>query len=403
MRSSPVVLLPLLVLATAGCLGGATGEEAPAPGADGLAPAGAPPAGASPGGAWQSLQLPGSLNRVAWTEEGTFALQDHGAPVGHTLAMAGMPRTNRHSYDLTTDLPQGMPVRITAQVDAAMTRGDMDLWLNAGENEFWTGDWDAPRGGYTRFEAVVVRDTADPVVVVVQYDEVEPGPAVAYTLAVEVVADPSAFPVGLPYGILAPPGTLLRLSYAHRDVPGPDRAPSEVLLWGPDDAPLLRASFVDGAYDLVLPEAAPGEYVLAFRQGRGDVAIQAQVPAGAEVAIRRLGATLTMGDPVVLPPGQEEVAWTFDVRQPPLLVGFFTMGEPLVSSSIGGRLVGPGGEVLFEFAATDGPFLMPGFGADTGYGAPGVVPGAYAALATFGHHAGQAPPQVAHYVIGWQR
>lgn len=377
MRSAWVLVASVAVLAT-GCVGA---PDAPVaiesePFALDATGAGAPPAVAA---------FPGDVHvdSTLWAN-GTYRVEEQGDWVGLARDLAGQPQAGLRWLDLSALVPLGVPARVVAEVDADVTRGDVDLWIDAPEEAWWAGDRDTPLGGWSRVEVTLLRTTSDPVRVGLYYDEAEPAAEFAYTLFAEVHADSDLLRPGVA-AALEVPSEGARWTVEAETL----REDAALLVFDPDDAFVGRFALADGATEIALDEAPAGEYVVVLSEGAARARITVE---GIAATLRPVGWEYVEKEGTTAADGK--MRWTFSTDRVPIQAGiFFRSGA--AANDVDVRLASPDRELVAE-RWTGGPWLNvdPVFGSFFGWmtdvAAEGLVAGAYEASAEFGANAGDA-------------
>lgn len=336
------------------------------------------------------------VDTTLWSN-GTFTIAQHGRPVG---LLPGLPSEVVEPrgvvrFDVTEHVPVGLPVRLIAEVDAQVGRGDVDLWPEIPDGEWRTGRWETPFGGWSRIEIGFTHLAPGPVAVLLAYDEMDEQAEFPYTLSVRIVADPELVVHGIVTGVTLPADPTLRVELVDEPREGVTEAP-RLMVFSPDDE-YLGAFPLDESTSLDLPAGSPsGEYVLLLSQRSGRNA--RLLVGGGSATLRAMEQEPAMGD-VVLGDAAGHVRWSTTYDRVPLLAGLM-FRSPNVAMNVLVRLTGPEG-VLFEDRVDDGPWVgarLPDgssfdnwFGWDSLYGAPGLAAGAYEGEVTFDHAAGHEP------------
>ncbi|HUR69493.1 MAG TPA: hypothetical protein VM370_09620 [Candidatus Thermoplasmatota archaeon] len=389
MRGRSAIAAALLMIA-AGCMGAA--DEAPTAVATPDADAGV--VVAPDGTVLSPAHFAGAtaVDLTTWYN-GTFTVQDLSRPVpfGPGPSDLGLVPPPFKRIDITKDVPTGVPVRIIAQVDAAITQGDVDLWPEVPDGEWRTGNWDTPRGGHSRVEVGIAHESSDPVAIVLAYDEAEPAQEFAYTLSVRIVSDPTLLVNGIVTGVTLPaePRLSIELVGEKREREIFDRI--DVMAFAPDDTYLGSFPLAEsGASEVAFPAGSPaGEYVFLLTQGGRNARILV-ADANGSAPMRAVGQEFVNGD-VVVGDASGHAKWTTDYDRVPLLVGL-NFRSPNAAQNVAVKLDGPKGPLLddaieggpwMSVRLPDGTSISDGFGWDTGYGAPGLDKGTYTHEVTF--------------------
>lgn len=342
---------------------------------------------------------------------GTFKIEQHRRVGPLPGAAPAQQAGSVLEFDITKLVPQGIPTLVIAEVDAELAQGDLDLGMNVPDGEWRTGNWNTPSGGFSRFETGIVHTSADPISVVLAYDEVEPQPEFAYTLSIRVVSDPALLLNGIVSAATLPADAKLEVEAIGeaRDA-GPEVEAFALHVFGPDDALVGSFPLASGATPIALPAGSPaGEYVLLLSQGGRNARVLVE---GAPAPMRALGIEWLSGEMAELDAtGHGTVSATFD--KAPLLVGvFFT--APNVARSMQFAMTGPKGPLFsgsdgssdlpwLSFGVPGGPMFMNAWGWDSLWGAPELVPGAYQADIAFESGAGAQPAVAQVYAAFFQR
>lgn len=325
-----------------------------------------------------------AASETIWSN-GTFTIEQAGWPIG-VLTQGALMGDNPRRIDITAAVPQGVPTLVTVEVDASVGAGDVDIWLDAPEIEIWSGVFDTPFGGWSRFEMSIVHVSSESIAVVLGYDEHDDQPSFDYTLRIDVASDPSLLLPGVAVGVPMGPGDALHLE------PLDAAKETNAALYDPADAHLGRVRVAAGAPTLALAADAPaGEYVVMLSGDASPARASLTGPSLERAAGRVLAQTFREGAPVPID-GADEVRWTFDEATAPLqvFVGIVIDGA---MTAFSGSVASPTGS-LFDFAF-QGPDVAAGFayGMRTMMGAEGLVPGTYTVAIT---------PQAAVQASAWE-
>ncbi|MDX1611851.1 MAG: hypothetical protein R3185_05740, partial [Candidatus Thermoplasmatota archaeon] len=391
MRSA--VALLVLLAALTGCIGG---DQVETQGSDAsptanLSSEGAtlPGTEAMPAGFLESEPL----DAVRW-ENGSFHVTEHSYPKGMITGIAGEYDPDRRSFDISDMVPTGVPVTLTAEVNADLGEGDVDLWIQADPGAIWSADYDTPYGGYSRIEVTLVYTGQAPVEVVVRYDEIDDSESFDYTLSIRATHDPMVLPPGLPVE-LALPGPASTVQVEAPDADGEAAA----MLFDPDDQLVERVDLSGGQATFELAEdAQAGDYVLFITESSG---LSTVTVLGAEqpVSLTPTKQAIAYGEPVSGSGGQ--ASWTFEVPRAPLQAGIFWSHEGIAGDATG-SLVTPAGEALH--LATAGHLTITGsYGMLSDMGEAKLVAGTYEASAGFSPYAGPSEPTAMHVLVFYER
>lgn len=298
-----------------------------------------------------------------------------GAPIRSPLT------TPLVSLDVTDLVPRGVPVILVAEVQAAMTQGDVDIFFAIPPDDFRNGAFDAPRGGFTRAEQGLVRSGQDPVLLNLVYDEAEPAAEVPYTLFASVEFDPTVVRAAFPVGVTLPPGAsevVVELVGARRDFAFDLDVPN-LMVWAPDDSFVGHFPLREALNPIPLPSAEGGEHVLLLSQGGRSMRLltNGTVPA----PLRAMPQTFHRSEPHAdaTPQGVE---WTTTYDRVPMLAG--VVFEPTtLTPEVSVAITNAAGTLLEGTVA--GPWvhvpqvpqagLVTRFGWDSAYGVPGLAAG----------------------------
>lgn len=376
-----------LVLLLSGCVGEGKPESTP-PGDDveTLTAVTQDPAG----NALARFDLDEAVHKTLWAN-GTYQVQEHFFPVYWVPGNAGLvPPPGIRILDISSEVPRGVPVRVIAEVNAEVTDGDVDLWINAPFNEVWSGTWDTPQGGFSRIELRFVHTTDDPVGVGLFYDEVDPSVEFPYTLRVDILAEPQLVLSAVGAAIDVPMDEAKLLVTVEETEPD-----SALLVWEPDFELLGRFGLKEGTTEVPIPTS--GEHLLLLTQGTGDAVVSVE---GVTEAPRLRAAQQEVVEFVGEAPSSP-VSWTFEAERAPIQMGFF--GESgTVATDFTGSLSSPKGKLLdvqFEGGPWVRPFMGFGIGEWTLMGADGLVKGAYEANVAFAQAAGPDPIHYGHFIV----
>lgn len=398
MRAFTLAVL-LVVAGLAGCLGGEDadgGEAGPtAPSTPGGGGDGEP--GTEPGQSLTDLrfEIDDPVSEIVW-ENGTFQITDHSHPLVNQAVHDASP--DRREIDLTPLVPQGVPVVLTAEVDAEMGEGDVDIFFEIPSGEIWSGETDTPYGGYSLIEATVLHTSSDPITLVLRYDEVDDSASFDYTLRYSVSYEPGLVPDGVPVGVPVPEeATGLRVEF------GDEREGRSVLVWDPQDTFLGRFDPGDERVTLPLDGEAPrGEHVVLLAAGSGPAHISLAGTEQDPGPLRALLQEIVFGQPHQAASGESEITWSFQTDRAPLQAGIFWDSSE-VSQNTRGSLASPTTE-LFSMEIQDDPWIGGlGFGMLTEVGAPGLVAGSYEASVAFDENAGPSPMEATHALVFYDR
>ncbi len=396
MRALAAVLL--LTAGLAGCLGGEDGSagttgteiESASTGGDDAGLPEAPPQ------APVAFTDDAPTHEVAW-ENGTFQITEHSYPKGMVTGLAGEYDPDRRQIDLTPLVPQGRPVVLTAEINADVGEGDVDIWIDAPSEEVWAAAYDTPYGGYSSIQITLIHTSSDPITLNVRYDEIDDSQSFDYTLRYAAHSDPGLLPAGVPVGIEVPEDAVgLRAEFTDAS---DGRA---VAVWAPDDSFIGRFEPGDERFTLPVDETgATGEYVVMLAEGSGPARISLVGVGETTTKLRPLGQVFETGPGVEAGPGETEVSWTFEVDRVPLQAGL-SWSASEVSQDTAASLSSPETELL-GLSVSDGPWVGAGFGILTSMGAQGLTAGTYEAHVSFGENAGPSGMNANHVLVFYDR
>lgn len=346
-----IVLAAALVLA--GCLAG-PGAGPSANGTDGGGDGSQPEDQGSPGGSGPldvssaAFSFPGNATDVVRWKNGSFQPQEACFPAGCFASFVTGDRTAEQRLDLSEEVPPGTPTRISLNLtwdpnDASVFQ-PFYLSLSTDDTRILRQRRAAAPGEpYYRLDAVVVRDPGGSVGAAVQYNLPEPEVDKTYALRAAVTADPRVVPTDAPVALPVPEGAeKLRLVPANGTV--------RAMLWGPNDTYLGPIEIEAAPYEVPLPGAEGGTYVLYLLAPSGGVTVVSPTAPVGNLSV--LDTTTTESGPKGRPLPDQPVEWTFDRDRVPLGVGIW-LGDGTArwySSWEGsGSIASPDGTV-FRFA-----------------------------------------------------
>lgn len=395
MRAWAVPLL-LLTAGLAGCIGGQDAAD------DGLDDPNGQATGADTAqGPAEDLLAPVVFDatepsqEVRW-ENGTFDITEHSHPKGIATGVVGEYDPDRREIDLTPMVPTGVPAVLTAEINAELGQGDVDLWIDAPDEEIWASDYDAPYGGYTSLAVTIIHTSSEPITLNVRYDEIDDSTGFDYTLRYAAHVDPGLLPAGVPVGVEVPEeATGLRVDFE-------DEAEGRaVAFWGPDDSFIGRFE-PDQRFTLPVDEiGAPGEYVVMLPEGSAPARISLVGLTEAPDRLRPLTQDIQFGTPQQASGGETELSWSFQADRVPLQAGLFWEGSE-VSQDTQASLASPTAH-LIGLDIDGGPWLGAGFGTITDMGVAGLTTGTYEAQVSFGETLGSSGMTANHVLVFYDR
>lgn len=335
-------------------------------------------------------------HEVAW-ENGTFQITEHSYPKGVVTSLVDEYDPDRRQIDLTPLVPIGVPVVLTAEINAELGEGDVDIWIDAPNEEIWAASADTPYGGYSSLEVTLIHTSSDPITLNVRYDEIDDSQSFDYTLRYAAHVAPGLLPPGVPVGLEVPDAA----TGVQIDLVGAEDQPA-VMLWDPQDTFLGRLSPTGDRLIRVLePEDPRGEHVVMLAEGSGPARISLLGVEQAPADLRPLSQDIQTGPGIEAGPGETEVAWSFEVDQVPLQAGIFWSGSE-VSQDTQASLASPAAN-LIGLDISGGPWLGAGFGTITDMGAEGLTTGTYEAQISFGQTAGPSDMTANHVLVFYDR
>lgn len=298
-------------------------------------------------GALGSLRFPfpdDATNTTLWAN-GSYEVSQSRFPVGMTTEEATEDQPWQTRIDITDDVPRGGPVLVVAEVNAETTKGDwpvggdVDLWLETASENWISGEFDAPYGGYTRFEVLVWRATDDPIEVVLQYDESDSSGSFDYTLRVDLLSNPTLLPLDTPVAAALGTGSTATVTA--------EEGTMDLLVWDPDDTFLGR--FSGGEVVLETSEnATAGDHVLmATGEASGFRVRTSEADGAAEPGLRMLGTAWEDHEWHRIEP-DTQLTWDFEADRMPLRarIEISNHEDHFTCMEMHGRLDAPGGEEI---------------------------------------------------------
>lgn len=304
---------------------------------------------------------------VEETVAGEFGPQDHSA-IQSVFFTAGQPTTAVHNYNITTEIPDGIPVFVEIEV----TEGDgVYAWLTTSDPaSIWTSDCGACEGGTvgTEWSGAVI-DSGQAHVINVWYSGPDVPEAMPYEVQYRISAAPERIPSGVVVEVDLPQeGSHILFEAVEGTMP-------DVMVFGPDDRfvtilpsddpqMVIEENQSTGAY-VFLPTGHGAFYTL--RSG-GDIPADERL----DVQARILEQVIQTDGPR---PAGTSGTYDVDLDVQPLQAAILMFGGVAGKSSI--EMTGPDG---FRLAAStpQGPVNV-GFGAFTltRMGDPALAPGTY--------------------------
>lgn len=380
------LLAALLTLASAGCV-----SDDAVPAATVTTPGDVPPPTLDEtGSALARFDQARTVATTLWAN-GTYTLQEHFFPLNWAVSRAGVgPPPGLRFVDITEKIPRGVPIRITAELDAAVTDGSVQVWVEAPFEEVWAGEWELLDAGHAKAELRIVHDSDGPVKVGLFYDEADRSPEFPYTLRIDVRSDPERLMDSVGGTLDVPIDNATLIVTPDRGGVGP-----EILIWDPDHHYMGRFELRTGATEIPLKDK--GTHLLLLTQGSGDATLAIK-------GVRQpplLGSATQEFETFEATASTSSIEWSFVADREPIQVGFFA-SSGTVAMDFSGILSSPEGPLIErEFAG--GPWVRPvtGFGTWgwTEMGAPNLVAGNYDARITFEQAAGPDPIQYGHFVV----
>lgn len=384
-RTLPLCVgLLLLTAGLAGCLGS---DDAPA--ADGEAQAAsqtAEDAEASPAPG-DDAETSGERSAIAFAQD---------EPVRETIWANGTFAANENCYasgcltgqavrlvEVDDPLPEKAPARVRAELTydtgPSIFIDTIDLFAWSEDGTFYTFDRTEEEGRETVRSTLV--KASEPLILEVFYQwPTGAEPEVEYTLRVDIEAEATSLPPGVPVAVDAEPGDELVAERA-ADASDGDASGPGLLAYGPDDSFLDRYASDGDRLEVTLPETtSSGEHVFVVPEDRAPVRLLAN---GSEREMRPLALTLEQTEPVAVD-GAQPVSWSFDVSKRPLAAGVaYEVGRPIAATTDVGQatLTGPQGEVVSGALGCGFCILTGSFRTiTTPIGAQGVMAGSYDAV-----------------------
>jgi hypothetical protein len=315
-------LLACLVVAAllAGCA--QTSSDTTLPGGPGLQAAGADASEARMWAAHPGVALPAGVEPVqarfayagplnlTTVKTGTFAPQQV-CPLGCFSKQQYAP------IDVSDALPVGMPLQVTAELEAASFTGTL-LFVDAPPEDRLDEAGNEPSATGARAVFFLQRNGDGPVRLNVLHGDPGDDPDLSYALTLYVEVLTTRFDARTPIAVPVPAGaTAIAVEAA---TPGGD-----VRAWDGKDAYLGNWSLASGF--ALLPVQQPGEHVLQFSGATAALHVWVLAPTGAAAPLlRSLAFARTPGE-VHEATGATPVEWTFDTGGVPLGAGV-TLAAP---------------------------------------------------------------------------
>ncbi|MBW3582167.1 MAG: hypothetical protein KY455_03615 [Euryarchaeota archaeon] len=358
------ILIPVLILAFAALSGCVADGESPGPTADDT-PGQTQERPWDADQTWAMFSFDHGHPSVVRTFEGIFTPDRHGQPQNLVRNKIGMPANAVDLYDITGDIPPGVPTDVHVTISYDPQHGDLVPFTNGPPHAFWTRDRSGDRPDFV-VDALVARFPDDVIQVGVWYGQVEPATEFAYTLEVTITPDTYRLPSAIAYGVTLKEGERLHLAF--------EGATTEeaVWLWGPDDVFLGRHS-TDEGFLLWEPEDS-GEHVLFVVETNPRVNLTILGTADADGRVRVLKQEVIQAGPVTVTGGSgtlEIVAPT-----PPFQVGYWVF-TPSEVVDMAARLESP--EEVLDTWEKSGPSYTAGHFFNTEMGIPLLDAGTYTA------------------------
>lgn len=292
-------------------------------------------------------------------ENGTYMATDSGWPLGGPINMVLQDRRAERVFDITDDLPPGVPALVTLELDASERGGG--TWPQSGNvvvgmrmqtMDFIAREGTSVFGGEKEVRFTVQRLSGEPILVVVFYGPLDPSVEITYSLHISIMGSANVVPAGAVVGLHLAPGETLVLE--------PLGGNAEVSVFDAADAYLDRYD-VPSRTEIRIPQTATeGEFILVTKGDAGAVRVSAIRNATGE--LRPIGFEWTAG--VEKPLSGATVTWEEDVDRPTVATGIWIHGtdQPYRCNTLQGSVTGPGGDELIAIDSADsgcagaGPF-----------------------------------------------
>lgn len=311
-----VVVVALLVVPLAGCVGSGGGPSAgPAEADDGGDGGDGPPdadAGDQANLTTLTYDAPNATQTIS--SNGTFAPQDACFAGGCITGDA------RHTVGLTEIVPADAPSRLYLNIsyEELPNYQPVSVWLESEDTTFY-GYSSTFEPGSIQIEILLVRAEAGTVETVVQLvapnPSTEPDPNMDYQLQATSVPVPSRVDRGVPVEVELSPGQTIEATTAGQDADADELA---FRVYGPDDAAVAYVASDDGSATWTVPEnLTAGAYVLA-NTWTSDL----ELSATGDASMRALTVDYGYSDPTTYE-GTGAAEWSFDVERDPLWAGIY--------------------------------------------------------------------------------
>lgn len=321
---------------------------------------------------------------VTWAN-GTFTLAEHSWPKGIVTSIVDEYDPDRREIDLTGQVPAGIATLVEIEVNAELSEGDVDVWIEFPPEAIWAFEGHAPFGGHTYQAYTVVLGPGEPVTAVLRYDEVDPSTEFDYTLRIAITPFVDVLPPGVPVAFAMEPGDGLYV------IPDGADADDEFLLW--DEFEDFLGRIVLNQRKVVSVEES-GEVVLLLEETAAPARLgflARDVDHGGPAPTPRALAQEILSTEVVSGPADEELVLTFETLEPMLQTGIGWWGST-VATATEATLSGPTGPVLdASFESGELPWMGPGFFVLTDLGTKELPAGPYEARV---HFEGAGPDDV---------
>lgn len=308
MQRAAVALL-VVTVALGGCVGSGGGQGAPAGNASESSPgddsSGTP---TSADGGPMTFAANETVEETIWAND-SFAPQETCNVVGCTTGAAF--QTTEITDAVPAEVPATVHVTLTWEEDTAPLWNEVSAWIGGEETAFYDYRWANPEPGRVEVDVTVVRSRDGSLTVNAfgNRPQASADPSVPYSLRVDVAADPTRVPAGVPVAAPLQPGDTVTAEPLGGET-------ARIRVYGPNDTHLADISGAAASFS-VPEDGAAGSYVLVPSEIGANVTFHVD---DGPATMAPLGLSYDVG-PYRTYNGTGEESWSFDVDGTPLRVG----------------------------------------------------------------------------------
>lgn len=282
--------------------------------------------GQGPSTTTYELAYPGPSVSRSIPIEGSFGPDETCVPAGCAQASAGEGEPHHHEIEFGAEIPAGLPVRVKGAIAYDQeTTGDLHPNLRLGEAEVYGARLTNNRGP-SHVDVRLSSPAGNRVVLEIGGHAPDGAEGTAYSGHLDVSADPTIVPAGVPTGVPVPSGTeAIELSPAEGDT-------LRFTLWDPDGERVTRTTVDEPTARIDLANGTDAaRYAVQVEAPSAGAQVAVVAPRAPSGSLTPLGTTAVLGQAQEATPGQP-VTGSVETAVPPVAVGVYERGiQPLVA------------------------------------------------------------------------